>query len=211
MAFKPSAKRKYLPAIEELDLTPIMNLVVVLIPLLLASAEFVKLGLLETRLPSGGGEGGGGLPQQEVPKEKMNLIVNVDSTGFAVSVFNQTESSDPTGRYFQRVLMLSSGEFDYDGLGEVLHEIHTSVVVPSVLGQVQNKDDDGRPLFNPDGSPQLVNDYKYEDAENVIITAPNSLPFQELVSVMDAARMWKSEDGKEKVIMFPTPQLGKIQ
>ena len=211
MAFKPSAKRKFSPTETELDLTPIMNLVVVLIPLLLAGAEFVKLGLLETRLPSAGAAGGGGMPQQEAPKEKMNLMVNVDSLGFSVSLFNQTETSDPTGRFYQQVLRLSDGTLDFDGLNEVLHEFHTAVVTPALLGQVQNKDDDGKPLFNPDGSPQMVNDYKYEDAENVVITAPNSLEFQDLVSVMDAARMWQNEDKTETVLMFPTPQLGKIQ
>jgi biopolymer transport protein ExbD len=211
VAFKPSAKRKYHEAEQELDLTPIMNLVVVLIPLLLAGAEFVKLGLLETRLPSAGAGAGGGLPQQEVPKEKMNLMVNVDSLGFSVSVFNQTEATDPSGRYFQQVLRLSDGSLDFAGLSEVLYEIHSSVVVPALLGQVQNKDDQDRPLFNPDGSPQLVNDYKYEDAENVTITAPNALEFQDLVSVMDAARLWENEDGTESVVMFPTPLLGKIQ
>jgi len=211
VAFKPSAKRKFSPTETELDLTPIMNLVVVLIPLLLAGAEFVKLGLLETRLPSAGAAGGGGMPQQEAPKEKMNLMVNVDSLGFSVSLFNQTETSDPTGRFYQQVLRLSDGTLDFDGLNEVLHEFHTAVVTPALLGQVQNKDDDGKPLFNPDGSPQMVNDYKYEDAENVVITAPNSLEFQDLVSVMDAARMWQNEDKTETVLMFPTPQLGKIQ
>lgn len=211
MAFKPSAKRKFTATDTELDLTPIMNLVVVLIPLLLAGAEFVKLGLLETRLPSAGAAGGGGMPQQEAPKEKMNLMVNVDSLGFSVSLFNQTETSDPTGRFYQQVLRLSDGTLDFAGLNEVLHEFHGSVVMPALLGQVQNKDDDGRPLFNPDGSPQMVNDYKYEDAENVVITAPNSLEFQDLVSVMDAARLWQNEDKTEAVVMFPTPQLGKIQ
>ncbi|MCA9782423.1 MAG: biopolymer transporter ExbD [Calditrichaeota bacterium] len=211
MAFKPSAKRKYAPTSEELDLTPVMNLVVVLIPLLLASAEFVKLGLLESRLPSAGAAGPGGLPQQEAPKEKMNLMVNVDSVGFSISVFNQTEASDPSGRYFQKVLRLSDGELDFDGLGEVLHEIHSTVVAPALLGEVQNKDDAGRPVFNLDGTPQMVNDYKYEDAENVVITAPNALEFQDLVSIMDVARMWKNEDGTEQVVMFPTPLLGKIQ
>lgn len=211
MAFKPSAKRKFEGTSEELDLTPVMNLVVVLIPLLLASAEFVKLGLLETRLPSSGAAGGGGLPQQEVPKEKMNLLVSVDSTGFSISVFNQTEATDPSGKYFQRVLTLSDGSLDFGGLNEVLHELHTTLVEPALLGEVQNKDDSGRPLFNPDGSPQMVNDYKYEDAENVIITAPNDLPFQDLVSVMDAARIWVNEDKTEEQILFPTPMLGKIQ
>lgn len=51
MAYKPSQRRSIEIEPTEPNLTPIMNLMVVLIPLLLSSAEYVKLGAIELNLP----------------------------------------------------------------------------------------------------------------------------------------------------------------
>jgi len=45
MAYKPSARRKSVDLDMDLDIKPVMNLMVVLIPLLLAGAEFVKISI----------------------------------------------------------------------------------------------------------------------------------------------------------------------
>ncbi len=210
MAFKPSQKRKVEPGSDELDLTPIMNLVVVLIPLLLATAEFVKLGLLETRLPSAGGASAASLPDQETPKEKMNLVVAVDSLGISVSCFNQTAETENT-LYYNRIPRLGDGSLDFDALGEHLYDVHSQVVTPALLGEVQNKDEKGKPIFNPDGTPQMVNDYKYSDAEKIVIAAPNAMEFQDLVNLMDRARSYVDPASKQETMMFPSPLLGKVQ
>ena len=51
MAYKPSARRSGVTADIELDIKPVMNLMVVLIPLLLAGVEMVKLSIIEIDLP----------------------------------------------------------------------------------------------------------------------------------------------------------------
>jgi hypothetical protein len=211
MAFKPSLKRKSTPLGEELDVTPIMNLVVVLIPLLLATAEFVKLGLLETRLPPAVSGLSSSLPtEQEAPKEKLSLIVSVDSLGIAVSIFGATPMTESEIPEYWRLPFREDGAMDAVALSQALWTIRRDVVMPSIRGEVQNKDAKGTLLFNQDGSPQMVDDYLYSDAENVMISAPNEFPFQDLVTLMDHTRTYKDPSGLVQKL-FPSPMMGKIQ
>lgn len=211
MAFQPSLKRKHVPGNEDLDITPIMNLVVVLIPLLLATSEFVKLGLLETRLPPSAAGTASSMPQeQEEPKDKLGLLVSVDSLGVSVSVFGATSESETAAEHYRYLPRRPDGDIDYRALGDELWRIRRDIVMPSILGLIQNEDANGKPIFNTDGSPQMVDDYSYIDAESVVISAPNELPFQELVTLLDTTRERKLPDGQAEML-FPTPLLGKVQ
>jgi len=81
VAFKPSDKRKREEEDLDLNITPIMNLMVVLIPLLLSAAKFTQLALLEylppaeaassESAPPGETKGGAG---EEI---SLNLLVNL--------------------------------------------------------------------------------------------------------------------------------------
>ncbi len=87
MAFKPSKRKRRPDAVEpELNLTPIMNLMVVLIPLLLTSAEFIKLGIIEINLPPAAGATMTSVSKmpQEVEK-KLDLTVTVTDQGFYIA------------------------------------------------------------------------------------------------------------------------------
>lgn len=87
MAFKPSKRKRRPEAMEpELNLTPIMNLMVVLIPLLLTSAEFVRLGVIELNLPPAVGAATTAVTRlpQEMQK-KLDLTVTVTDQGFYIA------------------------------------------------------------------------------------------------------------------------------
>ena len=61
-------RRSGMTADIELDIKPVMNLMVVLIPLLLAGVEMVKLSIVEIDLPpasAGAGKGNDQNPQKE--------------------------------------------------------------------------------------------------------------------------------------------------
>lgn len=212
MAFQPSLKRKFIPESEDLDITPIMNLVVVLIPLLLATAQFIQLGLLETRLPPNASGGTAGLPQEpDAPVEKLSLIVSVDSLGVAVSIFGATSATEDADDHYLYLPRLDDGSYDYDGISEKLYEIRQEVVIPSIIGKIQNTDALGKPIFNRDGTEQMVDEYRYSDAENVMISAPNNLSFQSLVTLLDHTRTWKNPESGQREMLFPSPLMGKIQ
>jgi hypothetical protein len=211
VAFKPTARRRRPQGEQDLDITPIMNLVVVLIPMLLASAQFVKYGLLEARLQTDGAGSSSAIPaQEEQPKEKLNLRVFVDSLGFAISVFGALPTGE-NAEHYQRLEKTEGGEFDFSALNDHLWQIKNDIVDPAKLGQVPNKDDLGNTIFNPDGTVQLVDDYLFSDAENVQILAPNDFAFQNLVKVMDNSRIYLDPETKSAKPMFPTPIMGKLQ
>jgi len=212
VAFKPSLKRKHTPESEDLDITPIMNLVVVLIPLLLATAEFVKLGLLETQLPpEGASAGGGGAPEQQEQVDRLSLLVSVDSLGFAVSIFGSTSESERADEFYRRIPRLADAGLDFSTLNAEMLRIRRDFVIPAITGKVQNTDNKGRELYNPDGTPQMVDEYRFEDAERVMISAPNDLPFQELVTVMDNTRVYADPETGAREMLFPSPIMAKIQ
>ncbi len=210
MAFKPSLKRKFIPPDEDVNVTPIMNLVVVLIPLLLATAEWVKLGLIESKMPPAGG--GGGELTEQVEKKALSLIVSLEEEQIAVSLFGATAANPEVDGsvYYRTIPLLPTGEYDYAVLNTLLHDVRLDVVEQGVLAeQIPNLDRYGNPVYNPDGTPQLINDYIYSDVYNVRISAPNHLPFQSLISVLDACRVYKDEDGHLSYL-FPVPFMGKL-
>jgi len=187
-----------------------MNLVVCLIPLLLATAIWVKLGLLESKMPPAGG--GGGELTEQVEKQSLSLIVSLEEVQIAVSIFGATAENPQVNeaQCYHTLPLLANGDYDFAALNRLLHDIREDVVELGVLAeQIINEDRFGNPVYNPDGTPQMVNDYLYKDADNVRISAPNNLPFQSLISVLDACRVFKDEEGR-KTYLFPVPFLGKL-
>lgn len=122
MAFKPSKRASHGFELENTNITPMMNLMVVLIPLLLTSAEFVKLGVVELNLPPAAvGPEGEALAQMPVESfQKLDLAVTITDNGFFISSALAVLSGDRTG---EPTIPLKNGEHDYKTLSEKLYEI----------------------------------------------------------------------------------------
>lgn len=121
MAFKPSLRRHHQVENTELNLTPIMNLMVVLIPLLLTNAQFIKIGVIELNLPPSVGATG---LANNAPKEysrTLDLTVSVTDKGFYISsataVLEGEKGAGPT------VPLNAGGEYDFSALSQKLLEI----------------------------------------------------------------------------------------
>jgi len=71
-------------ASEELNLVPIMNLVTILIPFLLMSAQFVEFAIIESTLPAICAD----CEQDQSPDKPMRLTVQVDDNGIVLDVVN---------------------------------------------------------------------------------------------------------------------------
>jgi hypothetical protein len=212
VAFKPSDKRKFVAEDAELNLLPILNMIVVLIPLLLTSSEFVKLGLLETQLPPAAAGGGGGMAQElEAPLPKLSLIVSADPQGVAVSIFGATSASGAGNGQYRYLPNLPDGKMDFASVQTELLRVKREVVLPTVKGKIQAVDRANNPRFNRDGSPMMVDSYGFDDPETVIISAPNDLPFNQLVDLLDACRSKIDPETKKAEVLFPNPMMGKIQ
>ena len=102
-------------------MTPIMNLMVVLIPLLLSSATLVKIGVIELNLPPAVGTS---VSQKQAPKEtekKLDLAVTITKQGFFVSssmsILRGANDKEPS------IPLTVDGNYNFEELSKKLHEI----------------------------------------------------------------------------------------
>ncbi len=121
MAFQPSKRSSRTFEQVHLNLTPIMNLMVVLIPLLLSSATWVKIGVIDLNLPP---TVGAEVSQLQAPKEtekNLDLAVTITEEGFYISssmeVMKGTEKGAPT------IPLKEDGSYDFKQLSRKLYEI----------------------------------------------------------------------------------------
>ena len=164
MAYKPSARRKSVDLELDLDIKPVMNLMVVLIPLLLAGAEFVKLSIIEINLPpqnQGGGDEEQN-PDREVEK-RLNLSIVVTKSGFTISspsaVLPGESDEGPT------IPVNDDNTFNYDVLKEKLIEVKKMILEKS-----------------------------YKDKDSVIITASADIEYQVIIDVIDAIQLYTDNE-----------------
>ena len=118
MAFKPSKARTHEEEPEELDLTPYMNFVMILIPVIMASSEYTKLAMIPIDLPSTGG--GASSPTDgpvEEPEAKLSLAVSITSQGFTIT---SEQARLP-------IIPLKGTEYDYEALGQKLWDLKEQV------------------------------------------------------------------------------------
>ena len=200
MAFKPSRKKKRNQIEAEANLTPVMNLICVLIPMLLGSAKFVDLALLEYTPPliqETGAEAGGGSGEGGGFNALLELRVNVTYDALEVSTFNAT-----SGENYASLAKKSDGSHDYEGLRRKLVDIKERVVGPPVSSSQQQNSETGK--------LELVERFKFSDADQVRISAEGDVPLQTIIRVLDSCREYRMGDGVYHPL-FPSPALGQIQ
>ena len=126
MAFQPSKRSSQTFEPLEVNVLPMMNLMVVLIPLLLSTATSIKLGVIELNLPQAIG---GPATTADVPTEverSLDLTVSITSEGFYISsagaILQGTEAQGPT------IPKTAEGEYDYEALSKKLFEVKQRIV-----------------------------------------------------------------------------------
>ena len=122
MAYKPSKRGKHGTELEHANITPMMNLMVVLIPLLLTSAEFVRLGVIELNLPPAA-VGPEGMLLENIPEEerrRLDLTVTITDRGFFISsslaVLAGRQAGEPS------IPLIGSG-YDFETLSQRLYNV----------------------------------------------------------------------------------------
>ncbi|MEJ2545225.1 MAG: biopolymer transporter ExbD [Calditrichaceae bacterium] len=184
MAYKPSMRRKSDDVDMELDIRPVMNLMVVLIPLLIASAEWVRLGSIEINVPpskAGAGDSGDEADNEEVEKEKkLGLSIAITDLGITIAspgaVLTSEENQDgPT------IPILNDGKQDYDALKEKLIEIKKAIAGKG-----------------------------YKDENRAVITAAGDIEYQVIVKVMDYLQTYENDEKTEILPLFPEVNFSKI-
>lgn len=92
MAAKPSERRHAEEPMQDLNLTPIMSVIIILIPALLITASFFKLAILSVAAPKYKTLG---VQQEEDDQKKkpLNLTVMITKDGYRISQEHQIEDS----------------------------------------------------------------------------------------------------------------------
>jgi biopolymer transport protein ExbD len=117
MAFKPSKRRKAQEEMGELDLTPYMNFVMILIPVIMQASEYIKLAMLKIDLPPSAPSSSAGGVVEEAPQQTLDLAVSITSGGFTIT---SSKARLP-------IIPLKGNEYDYDELHKKLWEIKQQV------------------------------------------------------------------------------------
>ncbi|MBL7191804.1 hypothetical protein ISS30_08910 [bacterium] len=194
-AFRPSERKRREPEQIEPNLTPIMNLVVVLIPILLQVAVLVHLNRIDYNPPliSSAAEDNSSsiTPEDPAKPTALNLIVNVIDTCIEVSIFFST-----SGENYWEIPLLPDGSYDYAALQDTLLHIKKDIIGEPIRRKT---------TIGEDGQPFEKEIYKLEDADIVRISCRPDLPYQEMVSLLDVTCSIIKDSKKEW--LFPQPVL----
>jgi biopolymer transport protein ExbD len=143
----------------DLDVTPFLNILFMLILSILAMTSWTQLAMLNVAAPQigGGGDGtGGGTPPEAVTA--LNLTVFILKDGINIGASGATLDGNSEGRSGEPLIpMVMKGgkpEYDYKRLQEKLIEIKKSFL----------------------------------DEESMIISADGNVPYDVVIKVMDTAR-----------------------
>jgi len=180
MAFKPSMRRSGQSLEMELDIKPVMNLMVVLIPLLLAGVEMIKLSIIEIDLPASKGAGasnGEENPEQEKEK-RLGLKIAITRDGITLATAGAVMSGEsgegPT------IPLLQDNRHDFATLKEKLIELK-----------------------------KLILDKGYKDKDSAIITAGADIEYQVIINIMDTILKYEDDEGNIQPL-FPQVNFGQI-
>ena len=199
----PSKRRSASGKVPEPDLTPIMSLMVVLIPVLLSVAKLTDLALLEYKPPlaaedsvGGGGEGDDD-KQDEEKKVNLDLLVNLHENGIIqISMYKKLD----LGEHFYEIQAAPEGGYNFNVLNDSLFSIKTREVGdPTGVDSVFNEDTNQYESFKT---------YRIEDGRQVSITAIPETPFQSIVNTLDVCRYKLKDETKE---LFPMTMLKQFQ
>jgi len=120
MAFRPSQrKEKALSSLieaEDIDVTSLMNMMVILIPFLISMAVFTEVASINFSLPPATteGEGPGSEPLPPEEADKLDISIAITSTGFTLA---------GTGQILPTIQKLSDGKYDLEALNRALRAI----------------------------------------------------------------------------------------
>lgn len=198
-------KRTDISVEQELNLAPIMNMVVILIPLLLLSVVFLKVGVINITAP----KLAMGPPSDTPPPEEepLNLTVAVNAKGFRIAATGavlpemagcpvpgpticlEAQSVDVADKFAKARTQIASGNL---AGGEAELE--------AALNAYNWKE-----LYN-----QLVRiKTQYKDETIINISADPDVPYAAIVRVMDVARFKLEKDSYSKASDFWAAQYSK--
>lgn len=181
MAYKPSLRRHMTVEEIPLDIKPVMNLMVVLIPILLFSAEFVKLSIRELNLPpASSGQGIGDEKKPTEQEKRLFLTVLVSKRGFYIGTKGGFLSGEGKSEDEPSIPINEDGSYNYQMLQERLVELKGKIA-----------------------------DQSFADEKSAILSAEADIPYKDIVKAMDYITVYKDEEGISREL-FPQINIGQV-
>jgi biopolymer transport protein ExbD len=171
-------KKKFDDSIEDLNLVPIMNLVVCLIPMVLAGTALVKIGVVNVNAPK---FGQGAAPPEDSEEKPLNLTVAIGKDGFRLT---------STGADINQVLGVEAAVVD--------PAADPSAASPGVL--IAKKGDDYNYLELYNKMVKVKAQFPQESVMN--LTADSRTEFKYLINVMDSLRTKLEADSYDDMAAF---------
>jgi biopolymer transport protein ExbD len=184
MAYKPSLRRTQKLEAMKLDIRPVMNLMVVLIPLLLAGSVWTKLAIKQLNLPprtAGAGEGELDKPMEMQKRLGLNIIISREGfyIGSASGFLQEGKQSLQEGAP-PTIPKTPEGELSYASLQEKLIEIKERIATTD-----------------------------FSDKNAIILTAEADIPYKYVIKTMDNITFYSDEDGNIQEL-FPQIIIGQV-
>ncbi len=168
-----------------LDIRPVMNLMVVLIPLLLAGSVWTKLAIKQLNLPPK--NAGGGQAETEKPMEvekRLGLNIIVSKKGFYIGSRSGFLKGEEEGQSDERgepsVPIREDGSYNFTRLQERLV-----------------------------GIKERVSKTDYSDKKSVMLTAEADIEYKFIIKTMDNVVTYSDENG-ELQELFPQIIIGQV-
>lgn len=170
--------------IEDLNLVPIMNLVVCLIPMVLLGMSLVKVGVVNVNAPK---FGQGAATPEESDKKPLNLTVAVGADGFRL----------------QATADLNAALGTVPAAPSPDAAAADPTAAPPVLIPKKGEEYDYVELYN---KMKVLKD-KFPDESIVNLTAEAKIPFKHLIFVMDSLRVQLANDSYSDLDAFKNAEL----
>jgi len=188
--------------VADTDVTPMLNLMVMLIPLLLTSSEFVRIGAIELKLPETTQGGGGGGGASEMQNQKLDAGIVITSKGFNIFSYYKTEGD--SAKAGEPDIPLVNGEYDFEKLNVRLADIKRKALLELMRANFGSSVPDNADLYQlyvAFTKRNLSGNTVFSDHESIKIVAEEKVKYKTVVAVMDAARGTHTPNGN--VTMFP--------
>jgi len=149
----------------DLDITPFMNLMIVLVPVLLLSMVFTRITIIDLQLPAAAAQTTEGLKQQQVELilRPQGLLVNFPEGVLLREIPNKRIESDDSQKNGAELMGAGSiEEPDYAVLSNVLQELKR---------HLRSKD---------------------ADRKNINFLIQHDMPYQKIIAAMDSVRSYQA-------------------
>jgi biopolymer transport protein ExbD len=204
-SYKVSDRRTVDEIDVEPDIVPFMNLMVVLIPLLLSSSEFVKIGMIDLKLPesSVGLDGGNGANDAKQDL-KLELGIVITKKGFNLfHFFKDDKAPTDLNAGASAEIPVKNNEYDYETLANKLADVKQKALL-GIFKEAQVSVPENASLVD---LARIYREHDFSRVRNFVdfndikIVAEDSIKYNVVIGVMDAARGLHTENGN--ATMFP--------